>query len=210
MSEATMEVTVSAPEKIPDKVRIKRAAKYHGQRAMAYLAVFAAMEAWVLASDGLVIAKLLSIVAAWLAGSYLAGVFHEWGHFTGARLSGSYSPAVRKVTGLFMFGFSMEKNSPQQFLAMSLGGPTANWLLVLLVALFIPLDNVGGLALLATVFGRAVAVVIFEGPVMYGVLQGGEPQDMLDRRIETGALDRSGTYGHIIAAATFIAGLLLL
>jgi len=197
-------------KKIPDKVRLQRAAKYHGTRALVYLAVFAALDAWLITTDGLLLAQLLSVVAAYLTGSYLAGVFHEWGHFTGARLANAYSPAATKVRGAFMFGFSMTKNTAQQFLSMSIGGPTANWLLVMLVVVMIPIDNIGRIALLATVFARAISVLIFEGPIIRGVMNGGEPQAELDRRIDAGGLDSSQVYGHIILAVAFLTLLLML
>ena len=60
----------------------------------------------------------------------LAFLSHEWGHFSGARLSGAVSPVLKERKSFFMFNFKTAVNSRAQFLAMSLGGPVANWLLV--------------------------------------------------------------------------------
>lgn len=210
MSEMTADPNqVSAP-KLPDHVRMRRAARYHGTRMLVYIAVFAALDAWVIATDGLLVAQLLSVIAAYITGSYLTGVFHEWGHFTGARVSGSRSPIVRKPKGIFMFGFDMEKNDSRQFLSMSLGGPIANWLLVLLVLVLMPLDTIGRIALLAVVFGRAVAVCLFELPVVKAVYEGGHPQTTLDARIDEGALDSSQVYGYLVMLFAFFALIILI
>ena len=95
---------------MPDKQRLKQVAEYHGLRLVAYMAIFAALDAWVLASD-LLIANVLSVIAALIVANYLAGIFHEWGHFCGARLAKSRSPIVPKPSGTFVFGFNMEKNT---------------------------------------------------------------------------------------------------
>lgn len=203
MSDATLE----QPKKVPDKVRIQRAAKHYGTRAMVYLAVFAAMDAWLIATDGLVVAQLLGAIAAFLTASYLAGAFHEWGHFMGARLSGAYSPVVPEAKGGLMFGFDNSRNTPRQFLAMSFGGSAGNWLLVILVALLLPMDNVARAALLATAFGRAIGVLVFEGPIIQRVMNGGDPQEELTQRVNEGGLDKSTVYGYIVSGLAFLAGL---
>jgi hypothetical protein len=188
---------------MPDKQRLKQVAEYHGLRLVAYMAIFAALDAWVLASD-LLIANVLSVIAALIVANYLAGIFHEWGHFCGARLAKSRSPIVPKPSGTFVFGFNMEKNTSKQFLAMSLGGPIANWLLVALVFILIPIDNAGRAALFAMVFGRAVGVIIFEGPIIARTMNGGLPQQELDNQLDNGSLDRSQVLGYVTAAAIWL------
>jgi hypothetical protein len=207
MSDAIVE---QPAKKVPDKVRIQRAAKYYGTRAMVYLAIFAALDAWIIATDGLLIAQLLGVVAAFLTGNYLAGVFHEWGHFIGARVSKSYSPIVPKPGGALMFGFDNSRNTSQQFLTMSIAGSAGNWLLVILAAVLLPIDNIARVALLATVFGRAIGVLIFEGPIMLGVMNGGEPKEQLEKRVNAGGLDISQVQGNIVAGLAFVAGLVYL
>lgn len=204
MSDASVE---QSPKKVPDKVRIQRAAKHYGTRSMVYIAVFAAMDAWLIATDGLIVAQLLGVVAAFLAGSYLAGAFHEWGHFIGARVSNAYSPVVTEPGGAFLFGFDNARSTTQQFLYMSFGGSAGNWLIVLLVALLLPLDNIARVALLATVFGRAIGVLIFEGPIIQRVMGGGDPQEELTRRVNEGGLDTSKVQGYVVTGLAFVAGL---
>jgi hypothetical protein len=154
---------------LPDKQRLKLNVIYHGKRILAYLAAFAAMDVWVL-SSALPLAYWLSAVTALVVGYYLAEQFHEWGHFAGARVAQSHSPMVPKPNREFVFGFNMEKNTASQFLSMSFGGAMGNFLLVLLVFTLLPLDAPGRTALFSMVLGKAIGVVIFEGPVIYKTL----------------------------------------
>ena len=87
---------------------------------------------------------------------------------------------------------------------MSLGGPIANWLLVLLVVMFIPLNNAGRAALFTITFGRAVSVCYFEVPVIQRVLNGTPPDEALEARLNSGALDKGGVYGYLITALVWI------
>jgi hypothetical protein len=50
------------------------------------------------------------------------------------------------------------------------------------------------------VLGKAIGVVIFEGPVIYKTLQGGEPNKELDLQLENGSLKRGQFYGYIATA----------
>ncbi|MCB1645261.1 MAG: hypothetical protein KDI36_07395 [Pseudomonadales bacterium] len=186
--------TEPAKKKVPDSVRLRTAIQYHGYALLAAFGIWAATDAW-LTSTGLTLASVMSVIAAFAAGSVLATIFHEWGHFIGARLAGSHSPMVYKPVTAFIFGFSFEKNTREQFLSMSLGGPVANWLLVLIVALMIPIDNAGRAMLLATVAGRAIAVVLFEGPVIMRVWNREDPKESLDIALNDGSQDKSRVHG---------------
>jgi len=186
-------------ESIPDMLRLKLNAIYHGKSILLYLAVFAAMDAWVV-STALPLAYILSVITALVVGHYLSGQFHEWGHFVGARVASSHAPMVPKPIEEFVFGFNMEKNTAKQFLFMSFGGPIGNFLLVFLVLLLIPLDNLGRAALFAMVLGKAIGVVVFEGPIIYRTIKGGQPKQELDRQLENGSLAKGQFYGYIATA----------
>ena len=164
-----------------------------------YFSAFAAADVW-FEITALPIAALLSVVIGLITGSYLSGIFHEWGHFIGARVSKSRSPMVRKPQDEFIFGFDMERNSSSKFLSMSLGGPLGNLALVAMVFLLVPLDNIGRAALFAMVAGKLVAVLVFEGPIILRVFQGGHPQEELDRQLGNGSQDRGAVIGYIVTA----------
>ena len=111
MSEAEQSSQTREKPSMPDKARLKQIAEYHGIRVIAYLAAFAAMDTWVVTTS-LGIAQVLSVITALTVGHFLAGVFHEWGHFTGARLAQSRSPITTKPDGVF-FSDSIWRRTPQ-------------------------------------------------------------------------------------------------
>ncbi|MFT5211054.1 MAG: hypothetical protein ACI9CE_002785 [Flavobacterium sp.] len=184
---------------LPDSQRFKQVSKYHGLRVAMYFAAFAACDAWFEITT-LPIAALLSVVIGLITGNYLSGIFHEWGHFIGARVSKSRSPMVRTPQDEFIFGFDMVKNSNSKFLSMSLGGPLGNFALVAMIFLLIPLDNIGRAALFAMVAGKLIAVLVFEGPIILRVFQGGNPQEELDRQLGNGSQDKGAVSGYIVTA----------
>ncbi|HIG44278.1 MAG: hypothetical protein ABGY96_12215 [bacterium] len=189
--------------KMSDWQRFRQAGKYHGIAALALITLWAAADTWFVTTD-LLIANIVSIINALVAGSFLAVIFHEWGHFAGARISKSYSPMVREIKNQFLFGFNFEKNSRRQFISMSLGGPIGNWLLVFLVFLLVPLDNAGRVTLLAIVVARAISVCVFEIPVIMRTLQGGDPQTELNNQLNSGAGDRGQVFGYLTGAALWL------
>ena len=192
----TVTANEQAPQKLSDWQRFKQVGMYHGIAALALVTLFAAADAWVV-TTGLFIADIISIVNAVVAGSFLATLFHEWGHFAGARIAKSYSPIVPKVTNQFVFGFNFAKNSTSQFLSMSMGGPIGNWVLVFIVFTFVPMDNPGRVALLAIVFAKAISVCVFEIPVILRAMNGGDPQTELDAGLNDGSGDRGQVFGYL-------------
>ncbi len=186
------ETTAAAPS---DSQRMRAAARYHGIAFLLALTGWGAADAWAENSD-LLLASIVAFVNALVAGYVLSVLFHEWGHFAGARLKGSYSPMVREPKGVFIFGFSFDKNTREQFIAMSLGGILANWLLVLLVLLLVPIDSWSRAALFAMVTAQAVAVVAFEGPVVARVMRGEAPQESLNLGLSNGSQDRGRVWGY--------------
>lgn len=189
-------------KKLSDSQRLKQAATYHGLAALGLFLLWTAADSWSVVTN-LLVADVLSVVTALIVVSYLASIIHEWGHFTGARLAGSYSPIVPKVTGIFMFGFNYQKNSTSQFLSMSLGGPVANWLLVLLIFTLIPLDSAGRAALLAMAFAKAISVCVFEVPIMLAVMNGADPEASVDKQLANGAGDRGTVLGYLSGAVVW-------
>ena len=66
---------------------------------------------------------------------------------------------------------------------MSLGGPIANWSLVIGFFFLLPLETWSQILLLATMLSIAVSVSIFEIPIMFRLSEG-EPSAIIQRRLE--------------------------
>lgn len=192
-----------AEPKLSDWQRLKQVGRYHGLAFLAAITLWGAADSWA-SQSGLLVAQLIALANAVVAGTVLAILFHEWGHFTGARLAHSYSPIVRKPTNQFMFGFNFEKNSRRQFLAMSIGGPAGNWLLVVLVFLLAPLTTWSQALLLAVVTARAISVSVFEVPVIVRTLRGGDPQTELNDALRDGSGDRGQLIGYGVGALLWL------
>ena len=166
-----------------DHQRLHAVGFQHLQFVVGGLLIWGASGYWFATSPGLLI-TILSLAGGYVVGSMLGGIGHEWGHYTGARLSGSLAPVSKERQGFFFFNFKMEENSRAQFLAMSVGGPTANWLMVLIALVALPTDNAFAFAaLVATLTGIAVNVCVFEFPVIYDVSNGADPRATIDQRL---------------------------
>ena len=170
---------------------------------MAALTLWGAGQTWAVAS-GLTIALIASLGSSLIAGFALASMAHEWGHFSGARLAGAVSPVLpNPVRMFFMFNFDMKANSNDQFLSMSIGGPTANWLLVLLTAILIPIGTPQGALLMATVTGIAVNVSLFEVPVIMRTRESHDPgRELADQLASPGLQTLPGV---IVGAMVWLA-----
>ena len=166
-----------------DLARLKTVAFQHGAVATGIVLLWGSGQAWSEANEGLLIA-LIAVASGFFGGVALAFLSHEWGHFSGARLSGAVSPVLKERKSFFMFNFKTAVNSRAQFLAMSLGGPVANWLLVALVLLALPAGSLAHAALLATVTGVAVNVCVFEFPVISRVSYGADPAETVAQRLK--------------------------
>ncbi|MEJ6592076.1 MAG: hypothetical protein QNL99_08875 [SAR86 cluster bacterium] len=191
------------PISLPDAQRLKLAARNHGLALLAAITLWAAADAWAMTS-GLNLATGLSMLNAFAAMTIIATIFHEWGHFAGARIAKSYSPMVTNPTGAFIFGFNFAKNTRQQFLSMSIGGPVGNWLLVALVFLLVPLDNPGRVMLLAVAVARGISVLIFELPIILRVMNGGDPETELNVGQDNGSGDRGQVIGYAAGVLLWI------
>jgi len=208
MSEQTADVTMkSNPGKTfdrgKDRARLKGIAGKHFAAAMAAITLFAAGDLWA-GSSQTMIAQFTGVANGVVGGYVLAFLAHEWGHFSGARMSGAMSPVLREPRGFFMFNFKFEHNTTRQFLWMSLGGPVANWLLVIAVWLCLPMDSPGSLMLLATTAGIAVNVCVFELPIIQQTMAGGAPQKVLQARVEAQPFSSGRTAGIVTAAAIWL------
>ena len=174
-----------------DHRRLRRIATRHGAVLLGALTLWGAADLWATVS-GWLLAETVALFNAVFAGTIIAYLFHEWGHFSGARLSGAVSPVLKEPRSFFMFNFRDDLNTRGQFLSMSMGGPVANWTLVVLLFFMLPLDTWSQSLLFATAVAIAVSVCVFEVPVINRVMYGDDPAEVLSiRQREAGTLPRN-------------------
>lgn len=172
-------------EQAKDLARMRRIGGWHASAVLAALTLFGAGNLWAIESQ-LLLAHVVALGNAYLAATVMASIFHEWGHFAGAKLAGSIAPVRKKPARFyFMFEFDMENNSARQFLWMSAGGISANWALALLAALLVPLNTYAGALLFAALVGRAVNVSYFEVPIFLRTQETGNPKNELQHQLDT-------------------------
>ncbi|XOV88419.1 MAG: hypothetical protein ACFHX7_00730 [Pseudomonadota bacterium] len=193
----------TATAKLTDGERFRRVGAWHGLAFLGAITLFGAADAWAIQTD-LAIAHIVSVINAVVAASILSILMHEWGHFTGARLSGAYSPLVQTPTSQFIFGFRFDRNTREQFLAMSLGGLAGSWLLVAIILLAVPLDNWGRVTLFAVAVARAISATLFEAPIVHRAWRGGDPQAELNEGLANGSGDRGQVLGYSIGAVIWL------
>jgi hypothetical protein len=197
-------ISEEAAARAKDLANLRSVAALHFVMVMGALTLWGAADAWAEVS-GWALAQGVAIANAVIAGVVLANTLHEWGHFAGARLSGSDARVLKKpVKYFFMFDFSFDRNDVRQFLWMSWGGILVPWVLVLAAVLLVPIDNASRATLLAVLVARAVQVSVFEVPVVRRTQRGGEPRVELGRELKTG-FARSRWAGVAVGALVFLA-----
>ncbi len=185
-----------------DRARLKKVGLRHSATVLAALTLWGAADAWAI-SSGWLLADTVAILNAILAGTVIAYIAHEWGHFTGARISGAVSPVLKEPVSFFMFNFKDELNTQGQFLSMSAGGPFANWSLFILIFILLPLDTWSQALFLATTFAIAVSVSVFDFPIINRVMYGDNPAETIKKRqLESGNTPR--TIGIIAGAILWL------
>jgi membrane-associated protease RseP (regulator of RpoE activity) len=99
-------------------------------------------------------------------------LLHEWGHLAGARLSGSVVTLPRSARTIFTFFYDTQRNTREQFLAMSCGGFVASAAMVTLYVSVLPLGALSGRVALAVTALGVVATVALELPTAWRVYRG--------------------------------------
>ena len=162
-----------------DAVPVLRLGQRDGAIVLAGLSLWAAADTWQ-ASTGLAFAALLATLDGALVGYFAGRIAHEWGHFAGARWGGGIAPTRAGdsfANIITFFTFDMERSDAGAFRAMSVGGNLGHWLVVLLLATFVPLDTVGRVALLSGAVGFAISASLTEFPVIQRAYAGASPGD---------------------------------
>ncbi len=140
---------------------------------LAGLALFGGAEAWAAAS-GLILAQVAAVGNALVAGWLITSVFHEWGHYAGAKLAGAVAPRVKPPGfSLFRYRFDLERNSLWQFTAMSLGGNVAHWGVFAAAFLLLPMATLAQSGFVAATFAFAVFASVIEWPIIARTNWGG-------------------------------------
>ena len=162
---------------------LKKHGAIYGLAVIASLTLFGAAHTWA-SSSGWVLATWTGVAAAFAAGMVLSSIFHEWGHYTGAALSGSTIKIADTPSDYYFFlGFNPKANSTRQALWMTWGGLSGSWLLVLGIAALVPLDSAMSAVLLATAAGRAVNASVFEMPIAWRTHHGEDFKTALKERL---------------------------
>jgi hypothetical protein len=190
-------------ERPADATRISRLAQRDGAIALAALSLWAAADAWQ-ASTGLRFAALLATLDGAAVGVVLGLFAHEWGHFAGARWGGGIAPTRPLSSFLPIFVMDLRRSSRRAFRAMSVGGNLSHWLVVLALAIGLPLDTGGRVALLAGAFGFAVFASVTEFPIIRRAYAGVSPGKCF-KGLTKEKLQRNRWIGAAAAALLFLA-----
>ena len=184
MSEATSEQQIDDinEQRKRDLARMKKVGTKHATTVLVAMTAWGVADYWA-SGSGLLLAEVIALLNALFVGIIISSIAHEWGHFSGARISRSISPVMKKPVSFFMFNFKSDANSREQFLSMSIGGPAANWLLVVGLFFLLPMETWSQALLLATTFAIAISVCVFEIPVINSVMYGEPPEETIQRRL---------------------------
>ncbi len=181
---------------------LKKVGTLHFVAVVAALTLFGAAQTWSLTS-GLALALVVAVAAAYIAGTVLSGILHEYGHYSGAVLSGAPHKVLEKPARyFFMFNFDMKESSTRQALWMSWGGLAGSWLLVAGLFVLLPMEGWASAALVATVLGNAVNASVFEIPIIQKTRSTGEFEKALYGRLESpGLVKMPGIVAGLLAFA---------
>ena len=148
---------------------------------LAAFSIWAAAYSWLQFSD-LLIAKILVTADALVVGIIVASLFHEWGHYAGARGSGGNTTRfIGKPLSIFRFSYDFQQNSKTQFLWMSYGGQIGHWGILAFLFFSLPLNNLAEIMLLSSIFGFCVFALVVEYKIIWEVIEGADPLESLKK-----------------------------
>jgi len=181
MAEATDQNEQAQPEAVDAaEPKLYRLLLKDGVALFAALSLWAAADTWYQVT-GLPLAVVLGIGNGILVGLLLSALFHEWGHYAGAKFSGAVAPRV-ELPGLtlFRYRFDFESNNSQQFHRMTYGGHVGHWSALLLILVMVPMDTIGRIALAAGAFGFIAFATLIEYNVVKDTWAGADPETRLN------------------------------
>lgn len=164
-----------------------------------------AVDAWLTSFENIWLA-ILSGLLAFPAGFKANVIFHEWGHFAGARMLGGHAP-TNKFSQLFpMFHFDISNNTHRQFMGMSYGGTITEWLFPLLLMVTIGTETIGQAALITGAVAIALVGFLVEAPIIRDALRtNGAEAWAHHMNVRTERFQRMKLIGVPLAILTFIA-----
>lgn len=169
----------------------------------ALLTLWGAGDAWSQTS-GLVIAEFVALGNAAFIGLILAAIWHEWGHYLGTRFAGGKAKLMApRGLSLLRFDFDYEENDRRQFHWMTYGGWIAQWGLVVLLLILIPMDSSNRVALVSAAVAFAVFANAIEIPVIMESRRGTDPQEALRLHVDRQAFWRCGIIGGVTGLFVF-------
>jgi len=156
---------------------------------LAAMSLWAAANSWFEVSD-LWLAKTLIVADAIIVGFIVASLFHEWGHYAGAKRSGANTTRVlAKGLSIFRFNFDFEQNTKKQFLWMSYGGQIGNWGILAILFLALPLTNLAEIVLVSSIFGFCIFAIVVEYKIIWEVIRGLDPaaslKNLTSKKLQT-------------------------
>jgi hypothetical protein len=155
----------AANNPLSSRARVLRFARNHSLILLLALVLFAGVDAWSVRS-GLGLAQVLCAAVGAAVGVIFATLMHEWFHYLGARLSRA-TIRIPSRQRLFIYHWDFSRNSPGQFLTMSIAGTIGGVLAVVLIGVTLPTDTWGR----AAVLGGAVAGVVYSAMIEWPVIQ---------------------------------------
>ncbi len=109
-------------------------------------------------------------IGAGVGAAVCAYNLHEWGHLIGAHLTRSAYVPAKRIYSPFLFSYDAERNSRNQFLAMSLAGFAATALFVAGFLLWMPQDQQAGRIALRAGLVLAGLTVVIEFSIFFTAL----------------------------------------
>jgi hypothetical protein len=150
-----------------------------GAVALAALSIWAAADTWYQVT-GLWLAQAVAVADGILVGLLLAALFHEWGHYAGAKYAGAVAPRVTPPgLTLFRYNFDFSANNSSQFHAMTYGGHIGHWSVFLLLLVLLPMDVLSRIALVSGSFAFIGFATFIEYNVVKDTRSGADPQTRL-------------------------------
>lgn len=182
------EVAGAASQLEQSRSRLTRLARNHGLVFLLAIFSFAAADTWSMHS-GLLIAELLCVVTAVVAGIVITTLVHEWFHYLGARFAKAVI-RIPKRQGLFVYRWDFDSNSTDQFLIMSIAGSVGGALAVILLWSVVPADTLARAVLLSAAVASFIYSALIEWPVIKRVRLSGDALAELSK-IDKPLLSRS-------------------
>jgi hypothetical protein len=182
------EIPESATHPEQSRARLAKLARNHGLVFLVAILSFAAADTWSTLS-GLLIADLLCVITAALAGISITTLAHEWFHYFGARFSKAHINIPTRQ-GLFVYLWDFGANTTGQFLIMSIAGSIGGALGVILLWATVPADTLARAVLCSAAVASFIYSALIEWPVIRRARLSGDPLAELSQ-IDKPLLSRS-------------------